>query len=102
MNGSRKLPLAGIIIGGFLTLSPILGLIGTAIGMSHAFATLGNQGISDPRGLANSVSMVLIAPIAGITLFVIGIVVLAISIVIYAQGNRRVDPAAASNKRLVS
>jgi len=46
--------------------SPMIGLLGTVIGMMGAFATLGASGISDPRGLATSIGEVLTATASGL------------------------------------
>ncbi len=46
--------------------SPMIGLLGTVIGMMGAFATLGASGISDPRGLATSIGEVLMATASGL------------------------------------
>lgn len=46
--------------------SPMLGLLGTVIGMLGAFQHFGQRGISDPRGLATSISEVLMATAAGL------------------------------------
>jgi biopolymer transport protein ExbB len=46
--------------------SPMIGLLGTVIGMMGAFATLGATGISDPRGLATSIGEVLMATASGL------------------------------------
>ena len=47
-------------------ISPMIGLLGTVIGMMGAFATLGASGISDPRGLATSIGEVLMATASGL------------------------------------
>lgn len=46
--------------------SPMIGLLGTVIGMMGAFATLGSKGISDPRALATSIGEVLMATASGL------------------------------------
>ena len=47
-------------------ISPMIGLLGTVIGMMGAFATLGATGISDPRSLATSIGEVLMATASGL------------------------------------
>lgn len=49
-------------------ISPMLGLLGTVIGMMGAFATLGTHGLTDPRGLATAIGEVLLATATGIFL----------------------------------
>jgi len=46
--------------------SPMIGLLGTVIGMMKAFAVLGASGIGDPRGLATSIGEVLMATASGL------------------------------------
>ena len=49
-------------------ISPMIGLLGTVIGMMGAFAVLGSTGVSDPRKLALSIGEVLMATAAGLFL----------------------------------
>ena len=46
--------------------SPMIGLLGTVIGMMKAFTVLGSSGISDPRALASSIGEVLLATASGL------------------------------------
>ena len=46
--------------------SPMIGLLGTVIGMMKAFSVLGSSGIADPRGLASSIGEVLMATASGL------------------------------------
>lgn len=46
--------------------SPMIGLLGTVIGMMGAFSVLGASGMSDPRGLSMKISEVLLATAAGL------------------------------------
>ncbi len=46
--------------------SPMIGLLGTVIGMMGAFRTLGSTGISDPRALSTSIGEVLLATASGL------------------------------------
>lgn len=47
-------------------ISPMLGLLGTVIGMMGAFAVLGSSGIADPRALASKIGEVLLATASGL------------------------------------
>lgn len=47
-------------------IAPMIGLLGTVIGMMGAFTKLGASGIGDPRGLAASIGEVLTATAAGL------------------------------------
>ena len=68
------------LIGAFLQLGPVVGLIGTVIGMRRAFDTLGAAGIADPEKLSANIGEVLIATVIGLALGVIGIVLLCIAL----------------------
>jgi biopolymer transport protein ExbB len=46
--------------------SPMIGLLGTVIGMIGAFRTMGAQGISNPQGLASAIGEVLLATASGL------------------------------------
>ncbi len=46
--------------------APMIGLLGTVIGMMGAFAVLGQSGVSDPRKLALSIGEVLMATASGL------------------------------------
>ena len=46
--------------------SPMIGLLGTVIGMMGAFAVLANSGISDPRSLSGKIGEVLLATASGL------------------------------------
>ncbi len=48
--------------------SPMIGLLGTVIGMMGAFATLGAEGISNPRGLSTAIGEVLLATASGLAI----------------------------------
>ena len=47
-------------------IAPMIGLLGTVIGMIGAFAVLGSSGISDPRALAARIGEVLLATASGL------------------------------------
>jgi len=47
-------------------IAPMIGLLGTVIGMMGAFAVLGTSGVADPRGLALRIGEVLLATAAGL------------------------------------
>lgn len=49
-------------------IAPMIGLLGTVIGMMGAFAVLGSSGVSDPRKLALSIGEVLMATASGLFL----------------------------------
>ena len=47
-------------------IAPMVGLLGTVIGMMKAFKTLGESGVSDPRALASAIGEVLMATASGL------------------------------------
>ena len=47
-------------------IAPMIGLLGTVIGMMGAFAVLGSSGVADPRGLASKIGEVLMATASGL------------------------------------
>ncbi len=47
-------------------ISPMIGLLGTVIGMMRAFAVLGQNGLNDQRALASSIGEVLMATASGL------------------------------------
>lgn len=78
---SRALALSGVILLG----APLLGSIGTIIGMIRAFTTLKESG-ADPEELASDISLALISTIYGIGFGLIGVVL--VSIALFRRSNR--------------
>ena len=54
-------------LGTIASISPLLGLLGTVIGMIKVFAVITTQGIGDPGVLANGISEALITTAAGLS-----------------------------------
>lgn len=81
----KTLTTTGIVLGALLSLSPLLGLAGTACGMFRAFHTLGQSGVSDPRALATDIGMTLWLTAFGLMLFPLGLVVLILSVVFHLK-----------------
>lgn len=48
------------------TTAPLLGLLGTVIGIYEAFQVIGSQGLSDPGQFASGISYALITTIVGL------------------------------------
>ena len=57
-----------------ITLSPLLGLLGTIIGMMEAFNVMALSGISQPHAVTGGVAEALICTAAGITVAVITLI----------------------------
>ena len=85
MNAKRRLLIVGIVIGSLLTLSPLLGLLGTVFGMARAFNTLGSSGVADPQALSADISTVLYSTAAGFFLFPVGIALMTVSLVFFLR-----------------
>ena len=54
-------------LGTIASISPLLGLLGTVIGMIKVFAAITTEGIGDPTVLANGISEALITTAAGLS-----------------------------------
>jgi biopolymer transport protein ExbB len=57
-----------------ITLSPLLGLLGTILGIIDTFTALAAQGVSDPQAVSRGIGTALIATAAGISIAVICLV----------------------------
>lgn len=59
-----------------VTAAPLLGLLGTILGIIETFTTLAQHGISDPKGVSAGIGTALLATAMGITVALIGLVFL--------------------------
>jgi biopolymer transport protein ExbB len=73
------LSVAGIII------SPIVGLLGTVVGMTRAFGELRNASVADPSKLSNAISLTMFSTVVGIIIGVVFLVFLIVSIIRYRR-----------------
>ncbi len=71
-------------LGTIASISPLLGLLGTVIGMIKVFATITTQGVGDPGSLAGGISEALITTAAGLSVAIP-------SLMFYRFFRRRVD-----------
>jgi len=62
------------VIATIATLSPMLGLIGTFIGVWHVFEGVGNVGLNDPAIIARGIKEVLVDTMAGLIVAVIAMI----------------------------
>ena len=71
-------------LGTIASISPLLGLLGTVIGMISVFAAITQHGVGDPGALASGISQAMITTAAGLTVAII-------SLVFYRYFRRKVD-----------
>lgn len=67
-----------------VTAAPLLGLLGTIVGMMHAFKLIGNNGLVNPGGVTGGVAQALVAT-------AIGLVIALVSLFAFNYFSRRVD-----------
>jgi len=67
-----------------VTAAPLLGLLGTIVGMMHAFRLIGNNGLVNPGGVTGGVAQALIAT-------AIGLVIALVSLFAFNYFSRRLD-----------
>ncbi|HEX2666739.1 MAG TPA: MotA/TolQ/ExbB proton channel family protein [Gammaproteobacteria bacterium] len=56
-----------ITLGSIATISPLLGLLGTVLGIMHVFAAISVTGLGNPTALAGGISQALITTVVGLT-----------------------------------
>jgi hypothetical protein len=87
----RKLLVAGIVIGGLLTMGPVVGMLVTVFGMQRAFDELGQKGVKDPGQLSAEIGSVLSATFAGLVALPIGMLLTGFCIFFLIR-QRRLPP----------
>ena len=71
-------------LGTIASISPLLGLLGTVIGMISVFAAITKHGVGDPAVLAGGISEAMITTAAGLTVAIV-------SLIFYRYFRRKVD-----------
>jgi biopolymer transport protein ExbB len=71
-------------LGTIASISPLLGLLGTVIGMISVFAAITQHGVGDPAALAGGISQAMVTTAAGLTVAIV-------SLVFYRYFRRKVD-----------
>lgn len=56
-----------ITLGTIASISPLLGMLGTVLGIMHVFAAISTSGLGNPAMLAGGISQALITTVAGLT-----------------------------------
>ena len=64
------------IIDTIVTAAPLLGLLGTILGIVDTFSALASSGVSDPKGVSAGIGTALYATALGISIALIGLVLL--------------------------
>jgi biopolymer transport protein ExbB len=72
------------ILGTIASISPLLGLLGTVVGMIAVFATITTHGVGDPGALAGGISQAMVTTAAGLSVAIV-------SLVFYRYFRRRID-----------
>ena len=72
------------ILGTIASISPLLGLLGTVVGMISVFTAITTHGVGDPAALAGGISQAMVTTAAGLSVAII-------SLVFYRYFRRRVD-----------
>lgn len=72
------------ILGTIASISPLLGLLGTVVGMISVFATITTHGVGDAGALAGGISQAMVTTAAGLSVAIL-------SLVFYRFFRRRVD-----------
>ena len=67
-----------------VTAAPLLGLLGTIVGMMHAFRLIGDKGLVNPTGVTGGVAQALVAT-------AIGLVIAVVALFAFNYFSRRVD-----------
>ncbi|HEY3599971.1 MAG TPA: MotA/TolQ/ExbB proton channel family protein, partial [Paraburkholderia sp.] len=67
-----------------VTAAPLLGLLGTIVGMMHAFKLIGGSGVVNPTGVTGGVAQALIAT-------AIGLVIALVALFAFNYFSRRVE-----------
>lgn len=71
-------------LGTIASISPLLGLLGTVVGMISVFAAITAHGVGDPAAMAGGISQAMITTAAGLTIAII-------SLIFYRYFRRKVD-----------
>ncbi len=72
------------ILGTIASITPLLGLLGTVVGMISVFAAITQHGVGDPAALAGGISQAMITTAGGLSVAIV-------SLVFYRYFRRRVD-----------
>ena len=77
-----------LISGLCIVIPPMLGLVGTVIGMVNAFGTLQTAGAADPSELAGDISFALLTTLWGLVFSVVALIPFIVSLVLFLKKRR--------------
>jgi hypothetical protein len=92
MKTTRRLLVAGIILGALLTLSPMFALLDSFIGTIQILHTLGSPDPSNLQTVRAIIGTILVSGLASIFFCAFGIIILTLSLILYFRA-RRVSPS---------
>lgn len=72
------------ILGTIASISPLLGLLGTVVGMIVVFTAITTHGVGDPAALAGGISQAMVTTAAGLSVAIV-------SLIFYRYFRRRID-----------
>ena len=72
------------VIGTIATITPLMGLLGTVVGMIKVFTAITTHGVGNPAVLASGISQAMITTAAGLSVAIV-------SLIFYRYFRRRVD-----------
>ena len=82
-----------MIVGGAVTIGgPMLGVLGTVLGMMQGFETLDKSGVADPDGLASNIGVALISTLIGIGVGGVGLIALTVGLIMWFSAKRSSTP----------
>jgi len=76
---ARRLGQNFSLIGTLIKVCPLLGLLGTVVGMLEVFDTLAATGSNNPRSMAAGVSKATVSTLAGMVVAIVGLLALSLS-----------------------
>jgi biopolymer transport protein ExbB/TolQ len=86
----RRLLIAGVMLGAVMMLSPFVGMVGTVLGMHHAFeAVAAKPHAGDPAQLSEAIGETLISTAVGIVVAIPGFLLFVTSLVLLLIHRRK-------------
>lgn len=99
MTSRKKWSLAGLVVGILLLPAPLFGLFGTIFEMSQAFDDVAASTSPDPADLAEGIYLATAWTVAGLAIFVAGLLLLIASVVSFVTAPREERGASAQLAR---